>query len=197
MMDFFSDDVRRNPYEVYAQVRNHSPTFYVPPPFDGWLIFDYEGVNRVLSDQVMFSSCVPAPRNWFIFHDPPSHTRMRALISRAFTPGMIAGLEPHIRKLSQRLLDQVIERGTMDLALEYAVPLPMQVIAGMIGIPDSDWPIFKNWSDTILRLSHARSGGEEAQNSTRDFGQVTNEMGAYLQQMSKERRSTPCDDLLT
>ncbi|HZR20359.1 MAG TPA: cytochrome P450 [Verrucomicrobiae bacterium] len=197
MMDFFSDDVRRNPYAVYAQMRDHSPVFYVPPPFDGWLIFDYEGVKRALSDHAAFSSSVPAPKNWFIFSDPPRHTKMRALISRAFTPRMVADLEPQIRELSRRLLDAVVERGTMDLVLEYAVPLPMKVIAGMIGIPPGDWAKFKSWSDSILKLSYARTGGEEAEKSGREFKQVTGEMSAYLQQMSEERRSYPRNDLLT
>ena len=197
MVDFFSDDVRRDPYGVYAQMRKHSPVFYMPAPFDGWLVFDYEGAKRVLSDQTIFSSCVPAPRHWFVFSDPPSHTKMRALVSRAFTPRMVSDLEPQIRKLSQTLLDEVIERGAIDLALEYSVPLPMQVIAAMIGVPTADWTLFKSWSDKILRLSYARSGGEEAEKSTRDFAQVTTEMSAYLQEMTKQRRTNPSGDLLS
>ena len=196
-MDIFSDDVRRNPYVVYAQMRNHSPVLYVPPPFNGWLVFDYQGVKRVLSDHAMFSSCVPAPRNWFIFQDPPSHTKMRALISRAFTPNVVIELEPSIRELSRSLLDAVIEKGRMDLALDYAVPLPMKVIARLIGIPVSDWAQFKTWSDMILTLSYARSGGEEAEKVGRDFARVTKEMSSYLEQMSEERRRNPRQDLLT
>ena len=197
MIDFFSDDVRRNPYGLYRQMREYSPVFHVPPPFDGWLVFDYEGVKRVLSDPALFSSCVPAPKHWFIFHDPPNHTKMRALISRSFTPRMVTELEPQIRQLSTRLLDAVIEKGSMDLALEYAVPLPMRVISHMIGIPTSDWALFKQWSDTILRLSYARSGGEQGQKVLQDFTSVTAEMSAYLQQMSEERRAHPREDLLS
>ena len=116
-------------------VASACPVVRVPPPFDAWVILDYEGVKRALSDHETFSSRVPAPRNWFLFSDPPSHTKSRALISRAFTPRSIAGLEPRIRELSRRLLDSVIDRGEMDLAVEFAVPLPMMVIAEMIGIP--------------------------------------------------------------
>jgi cytochrome P450 len=195
--DFFSDDIRRDPYPLYGQMRSHSPVFHVPPPFDGWLIFDYEGVNRVLSDHLLFSSKVPAPRNWFIFYDPPQHTKMRALLSRAFTPKMVMGLEESIRDLSARLLDSVIEKGAMDLALDYAVPLPMQVIAGMVGLTASDWPRFRRWSDSILKLSYARTGGEAAEQSVREFTEVTAEMRNALQVMSEERRSKPREDLLT
>jgi cytochrome P450 len=81
----FSDEARRNPYPLYARVRQECPVLYAPPPFDGWLIFDYDGVKRALSDHEAFSSKVPAPKNWFIFLDPPLHTKLRALISnRAF-----------------------------------------------------------------------------------------------------------------
>ena len=105
---------------------------------------------------------MPAPPNWFLFFDPPRHTKLRALISRAFTPRSVAGLEPRIRELSRELLDRAIERGEMDLAADYSVPLPMMVIAEMIGIPGADWPRFKRWSDVILKISYTRSGGEEA-----------------------------------
>jgi len=196
-IDFFSDEVRRDPYALYEQMRKHSPVFQVPPPFDGWLVFDYDNVRRVLSDHTLFSSRVPAPRHWFIFYDAPQHTKMRGLISRAFTPRMVTNLEPRIRELSSQLLDSVVERGAMDLALHYAVPLPMQVIAGMIGLPESDWPKFKRWSDTILKLSYARSGGEAAEQSAREFGEVTAEMSAALLVMSEERRAKPREDLLT
>ena len=195
--DFFSDDIRRDPYPLYAQMRNNAPVFHVPPPFDAWLVFDYEGVKRVLSDQALFSSRVPAPRNWFIFSDPPQHTKMRNLISRAFTPNMVANLEPKIRQLSSALLDAGIEKGTMDLALDYAVPLPMQVIAGMIGMPESDWPQFRRWSDSILKLSYARSGGQAAEQSVREFSEVTAEMSGSLRAMSDVRRASSREDLLT
>jgi cytochrome P450 len=160
-------------------------------------VFDYQGVNRVLNDAALFSSRVPAPPHWFIFSDPPNHTKMRGLISRAFTPRMITDLEPQIRQLSKQLIDKVIESGAMDLVLDYSVPLPMKVIAHMIGIPPDDWAIYKKWSDTILRLSYSRSGGPEAEKSVREFNEVAAEMSAYLQQMSRERQKTPREDLLT
>jgi len=142
-------------------MRTQAPALYVPPPFVGWLIFDYEGVKRALNDHETFSSAVPAPPNWFIFTDPPAHSKLRALISRAFTPRMVADLEPLVRDLSRQLLDSAIELGEMDLAEEFAVPLPIQVIATMIGIPVQDWPQFKRWSDGILKLSYARAGAAE------------------------------------
>jgi cytochrome P450 len=195
-MDLFSDEMRRNPYPLYDQMRLSSPLLRVPPPFNAWLIFDYEGVKWALSDHAAFSSRVPAPQ-WFIFFDAPAHTKLRALISQAFTPRMVANLEPRIRELSRQLLERAIEHGEMDLAADFSEPLAMQVIAGMIGIPLADWTRYKQWSDVILRLSYARSGGEEAERAIRDFTAVTLEMDAYLANMIERRRNTPQDDLLT
>jgi cytochrome P450 len=197
MMDFFSDEMRRNPYPVYDQIRSTSPVFHIPPPFDAWAIFDYEGVKRAMNDHDLFSSRVPAPRNWFLFLDPPSHTKLRALISRAFTPRSISDLEPRIRNIARELLDKTIERGEMDLAAEFSVPLPMMVIAELIGIPVSDWLRFNRWSEVILQLSHSRSGGEEASHALNEFGTVTGEMNCYLTDILKQRRTEPQDDLLT
>jgi cytochrome P450 len=198
MTDFFSDDARRNPFPLYEQVRRAAPVFHVPPPFDAWLIFDFAGVKQALTDHATFSSRVPAPR-WFTFFDPPLHTKLRGLISRAFTPRMIANLEPRIRQLSRMLLDQLLGAGRneFDLAAEYAVPLPMMVIGEMIGIPLADWPRFKRWSDAILTLSYTRSGGPDANRALDDFVTATTEMNAYLTDMIAQRRAAPADDLLT
>jgi len=196
-MNIFSDEVRRNPYPLYDHLRAASPVLRVPPPFNGWMLFDYESVQWALNDHETFSSRVPAPRNWFLFFDPPAHTKLRALISRAFTPRAIANLEPRIQQLSAELLDGAMDRGTIDIAADYAVPLPMKVIAGMIGIPPEEWVTYKRWSDTILRLSYSRSGAEDAERAKRDFTAVTGEMQAYLAELISTRRRDPQDDLLT
>jgi cytochrome P450 len=129
----FSDEIRRNPYRPTTINCEPASAAAVPPPFDAWMILDYEGVKWALNDHETFSSRVPAPK-WFIFFDAPAHTKLRALISQAFTPRMVANLEPRIRELSRQLLDQTIGRREMDLAADFSVPLAMQVIAGMIGI---------------------------------------------------------------
>jgi cytochrome P450 len=195
-MDLFSDEARRNPYPLYDQLRISSPLLRVPPPFDAWMIFDYAGVRRALTDHVLFSSRVPAPQ-WFIFSDPPVHTKLRALVSQAFTARMVANLEPRVRELSRQLLDHNIERGEMDLVTHFAGPLAMKIISEMIGVPTEDWALYKQWSDVILRLSYTRSGGQEAEQALRDFTEVTLEMDAYLADMIHRRRDAPQDDLLT
>ena len=197
MTDFFSDDMRRNPYPTYDQFRTASPVFHVPSPLDAWLIFDYEGVWRALNDHDTFSSKVPSPPNWFLFLDPPQHSRQRGLIARAFTPRIVASLEPFVRRLSRDLLNVVVHAGEMDLVASYAAPLPMSVIAEMIGMAGVDLPRFKRWSDGILRISYARSGDEAAAAALQEFRQVTAEMDEYLSDLIARRRAAPKDDLIT
>src|SRR5262249_39068641 len=147
---------------------------------DLWMILDYEGVKRALNDHDTFSSSATAtsitdrPLDWLIFANPPRHTKLRALILRAFTPRAIANLDPRIRELSRTLLDEVIERGEMDLVADYSVPLPTMVIAEMIGIPLTDQDRFKLWSDAILGLSETITGTpEEAAKGAAGFGAAT------------------------
>ena len=195
MTDLFSDEMRRNPYPVYDQLRSRSPVYH-DPASGLWMIFDYDGVRRVLSDADTFSSR-HGPADWLLFSDPPRHTRLRALVSQAFTPRSVANLEPRIRELSRELLDRTVERGEMDLAADYSVPLPMTVIAEMLGIPAADRPRFQRWSDVILNMSHTVPGGAEAAGAAREFRAVTAEMDAYLTEVLGRRRAVPQDDLLT
>src|SRR5947199_9602581 len=118
-MTFLSAEVRRNPYPFYQQMRSGSPAVH-DPGSDSWMIFDYDGVKRALNDHEAFSSSMAnAGRGnppWFIFLDPPRHTKLRNLVLRAFTSRTVACLEPRIRELSRQLLDQTIGRGEMEMA---------------------------------------------------------------------------------
>jgi cytochrome P450 len=202
MMDLFSAAMRRNPYPAYAQARERSPVLHLPP-FDLWMIFDFEGVKRALTDHDAFSSDllhVPGhgnPGQWFIFFDPPRHTKLRNIISRAFTPSVVASLEPRIRQLSRELLDRTIERGEMDLAVDFAVPLPMAVIAEMTGVPAESWPRYKRWSDVILKIANTFSRDAQAAAILQDYRAVTAEMRAFLPDLIAQRRAARQDDLLT
>jgi len=200
MMDFFSDEARRNPYPTYARLRSRSPVFH-DPRSDLWMIFDHEGVKRALSDHEAFSSSVAPPgamtSQWLVFFDPPRHTKLRALIMRAFTPRAVASLEPRIQALSRELLDPASERGALEFVGEFAAPLPLRVIAQMLGVPIEDQPRFQRWSDVIMALSHALAGGAEAERAHREFSAVTAEMRAYLEGLVEQRRAVPRDDLLT
>ena len=199
-MNFFSEDMRRNPFPMYDQMRSRSPVLHVPQ-LDLWMLFDYDGVKHALNDHVVFSSSMFTAKRanppWFIFFDAPQHTKLRALVMRAFTPRMVANLEPRIRDLSRELLDQKIEHGEMDLASDFSIPLPMMVIAEMLGVPATDRPHFRRWSDVMLNLSFAVPGGQEATQASQEYFAVRAEMSTYLARLLAERRTAPRDDLLT
>src|SRR6185503_8262744 len=189
MIDLFSDDVRRNPYPLYDQIRATSPLFRVPD--SGLLmVFDYDGAKRVLNDHDAFSSRI-GPADWMIFMDPPRHSKLRALISQAFTPRTIGNLEPRIRELSRELLDKTIARGEMDLATDFAIPLPMMVIAEMLGVPVADRPRFREWNDVLLNMSYTVPGGEKAAGAMNDFIAATAQMNDYITALAEDRRNHP------
>ncbi len=200
MIDFTSEAVRRDPFPCYEQLRAAAPVAH-DPRTDAWLIPSYEGVRQVLGDEEYFSSSMSVAGrgnpDWLIFMDPPRHSQLRALIARAFTPRSIAALEPRIRELTGELLDAAVPRGEMDIVTDFSAPLPLMVIAEMLGVPRSDWPLYRRWSDVILRLSYTIGGGEEAIKAVEDCSVVWEEMRAYLAERSAERRSDPRDDLLT
>lgn len=160
-MRFFSEGMRRDPYPLYAQVRGAAPVLAIPGT-EIWLLLDHEDVKRALADADTFSSdMTTAGRTnpgWFIFFDPPRHTKLRALVLRAFTPRVVAGLEPRVRALSQELLDAVVERGEMDLVRDFAVPLPTRVITELLGLPARDLHLFKQWTDILLGLANSVEG---------------------------------------
>jgi cytochrome P450 len=223
MTQLFSDEMRRDPYPFYRQLRSASPVFH-DPASGLWMIFDYDGVKWALADVESFSSKYGP--DWLIFADPPRHTKLRALISKAFTPRSIANLEPRIRALTLELLEGAMAGPTsskapegnaaevgppngsqwrvFDVATDFAVPLPMMVIAEMIGIPVSDRTRFKRWSDVILKMSYTIGRhDEEAAAAASDFMAVTGEMDDYLASILSARRSAGTvaadsnDDLLS
>jgi cytochrome P450 len=197
MMDLFSETVRRNPYPAYQGMRSSSPI--LPEPKSGlWMLFDYESVNRALTDHEAFSSR-HGPVEWMIFLDPPRHSKLRGLVSHAFTPLSIAKLEPRIRELSREFLDATIERGELDVANDFAAPLPMAVIAEMLGIPTADRRLFTKWNDAILNMSYTvpAAGAAALDGVVNDFRAATAEMDEYLGGLLSDRRASPRPDLLT
>jgi len=121
--------------------------------------------------------------------DPPEHNRYRRLVIQAFTPRAVGALEPRIRAIARESLDAVPVGEPVDFVGAVAVPLPMYVIAEMLGIPREDWPEFRRWSDAIIRsASGMRDGEAEA---------VLGEMYAYFAKHLAERRRAPREDLVS
>lgn len=200
MIDLSSPDFRRNPFPIYQQLRAAAPVLHEPQT-DSWLLFDYDSVKLALTDHERFSSDMTiAGRGnpeWIIFMDPPRQMRLRGLISKAFTPRGVAELEPRIRRLSAQLLDDVVEAGAMDLVAQYATPLPMMVIAELIGIPPEEWARFRVWSDGILKLSHTLSAGAAATAAIMEYAAVKAELSFYVLSVIEQRRVNPQNDLIT
>ncbi len=200
LLQLLGAEGRRNPYPVYAELRR-SPVHH-DATTGLWLILDYEGVKSALHDHDTWSSRASAdggaPLEWLIFQDPPRHAQLRALILRAFTPRAVAALEPRIAQLARELLDPVTPLGQMDLCADFSIPLPLLVIAELIGIPSADRPQFRRWSEVILGLSDTiAAGGAAAEHAVREFRKAAAEMRPYLAELLEARRRAPQDDLLT
>jgi len=198
-MSLFTDDMRRDPFPTYDALRPRSPVHV--PIGDLWMILDYDGVERALRDHESFGSDVAPARGvrfgWLLFLDPPRHTKLRALLGKAFTPRSVAALEPRIRDLARAMLAPLLSRGTMDMASDFAVPLPMMVIAEMLGLPVDEWPRLHRWSEAIINLGATIAGNAaEADAASRAFLAANDEMTAYLGEHTARRRSGPRDDLI-
>jgi cytochrome P450 len=197
---FFSPDVRREPFLWYDQVRSASPVS-CDATTGTWMLFDYESVKRAMDDHATFSSRVTHPGGrapeWLVFLDPPRHTRLRAIVSRAFTPRAVAGLVPRIEAMSAALLDALRDRDEIDLVADYAEPLPVRVIAEMIGMPAHEQATFAEWSRAIVNLSYAITGGESGARAVREYVTVKDDIVRYLADMIAARRAGPSDDVLS
>jgi cytochrome P450 len=198
-LDFSSVEFLRDPYPVYARLAAARPV-HRDARTGLWLLLRYDAVKRALTDAEAFSSTVAAggqPARWLLFSDPPRHTHLRALISRAFTARAVSALEPRIRALSCHLLDALVGRERFDLVGEFSLPLPMMVIAELLGVPIEDWRMFRRWSDVVLGLISSVTGGAQAERDVHTFAAAAAEMRAYLAELLRARRARPSDDLLT
>jgi cytochrome P450 len=202
MTELFSDAMRRNPYPLYEQLRKNSPVFQ-DPQSGVWMLFDYNTVKGAVSNHEAFSNramppgATGEPLRWLIFKDPPRHAKLRAIIMNAFTPSVVANLEPRIRELSRTLLNQSVERGEMELVADYSAPLPIMVIADMLGVPNEDRQLLRGWSDAILGLSHTVMGGGAVVEALNSYGAASAEMQIYLTELLDHRQAAPTEDLLS
>lgn len=200
-MPLFDDEMRRDPYAMYDRLRAATPVLHVEEA-DLYLVFGYHAVRRVLHDHDAFMSAVGASRgvefHWLLFMDPPRHTKLRAIVNRAFTPRSIAALEPRIAALARTLVDAALTSDTFDIEAAIAAPLPMMVIGELLGLPAADWPRLTAWSHTITNLASTIMGPPaEARAASDAFARADTEMRDYLAALVAEREASPRDDLLT
>jgi cytochrome P450 len=163
-------------------------------PMPVWQVFRYADVLTVLNDSSRFSSQAFGLsggifRDTLISKDPPDHRKLRNLVNQAFTPRAVARLSGRITQITQELLDQVRERGTMDVVADFAFPLPAKVIAELLGVPPEDWNIFQRW---------ARIGDAEPMQAQQRSGRsMREEMFDYFSRLLEERRRAPREDLIS
>ncbi len=184
-----------DPFPWYRTMRISQPVFY-DKENQLWHVFSYDEALRILTDPITFSSEVPQRllseeerKNMgepsILSLDPPRHRQLRALISQAFTPRTIARLASRITEIVNEHLDQVAASGRMDVIANLAYPLPVIVIAELLGLPAEDRAMFKHWSDIIVSPQQ-----EEAAHAGK-------EMGDYLRQVTDQRRVDSRDDLIS
>lgn len=199
MIEMFSDAMRRDPFPLYAQLRAASPAFQVPGT-EMWMLFDYASVKRALTDTDAFSSDASTPAgpspDWMVFTDAPRHTRMRALVLRAFTPRAIAALEPRIREISQGLVSAAVAKGEFDLIADVAGPLPVTVIAEVLGVPADDRDRYLGWVEAISGLAEV-IGGARREAAGQAYMAARDDMRAYVDAALAARRRAPRNDLLS
>ncbi|WP_289138940.1 cytochrome P450 [uncultured Brevibacillus sp.] len=196
MEDVNTIEKKLNPFPIFAQLRETTPVRY-DENRSCWDVFRYEDVHRILKDTATFSSRRGGEENESILMmDPPRHTQMRALVSKAFTPKVIADLALRIQSITDELLDAVQNEGKMDVVHDLAVPLPVIVIAELLGVPTKDRKLFKDWSDILVK-GPAKNTEELFVQVMAERTQAREELDVYFAEIMKLRRQEPKDDLIS
>jgi len=180
-----------NPFPMYKFLRETHPVFR-HPAVRGWQVFRYNDILKILNNPTTFSSDVfgasqdkAAMAESLVHLDPPRHRQMRSLVNQVFTPKRVAQLEQRIVIIANELLDAVESAGVMDFIADFASPLPVIVIAELLGIPPEDRSHFRRWSDALLATP--TEGGIYQQP----------ELYEYVQAAIEQRRNEPGDDLIS
>jgi cytochrome P450 len=204
-----------SPFAWFRTRRESTPVFY-DADAECWQVFRYDDVLRIATDHDTFSSearrrlIAPEDEDMFlpsiISMDPPRHRQLRSLVTQAFTPRAVARLAPRIAIITNQLLDRVIATGTMDVINDLAYPLPVTVIAELLGIPAADRSRFKAWSDAVIvgdddvgvEVEVADVIAKGHNNGRRAAARrAANEMRAYFVPLLAEHRRHPQDDLIS
>jgi cytochrome P450 len=187
------------PYEWYHTMRSTKPVFY-DEEYKAWHLFRYADVLRGMSDYATFSSDPRATMEWepegpdpilasILRMDPPRHRQLRSLATVAFTPRVVAQMAPRITAITNELLDKVAATGEMDVVRDLAYPLPVTVIAELLGIPTEMREDFKRWSDALV--------SDEDSQGRQELMQELQNMYTYFTQVLEERRQHPQSDLIS
>lgn len=199
--------LHQDPYPIYRRLRDEFPVHH-NAQLRFWTLSRYADVLAALQapdlfisskgvavgipdfDQAKATGGIPL----LITTDRPRHTKLRALVSRAFTPRRVAHLEPRIRSIARSLLDKLEGRDEFDLVHEFSAPLPTIVIAEMLGVPAEDQEWFKEKSTAVAQFDPSKAGGSETE---AEALKPAIELARYLAEILEQRRRDPRDDLLS
>ncbi|MGS2644982.1 cytochrome P450 [Streptosporangium sp. G12] len=202
-----------HPYDVYDELRRERPVSFFEPTGQ-WLVARHADVNALLRDRRLGRSYLHVASHqefgrpddpefqdpfWRVIRagmldvEPPVHTRLRRLVSKAFTPRMVEALRPKVARMAGQLVDDFVERGGGDLIAEVAEPLPVTVIAEMLGVPEADRHLLRPWSADICGMYELQPSVEAQHTAVR----AAEEFSAYLVELARARRADPGDDLIS
>ncbi|MEU6484917.1 cytochrome P450 [Streptomyces sp. NPDC046887] len=204
----FSDDYTQNPYPMLARLRQEQPVAKVETP-DGvraWVVTRYDDVRTALSDPRLSRDIgrlygalgrqlgreLPTTdeiSNHLANSDPPRHTPLRRALSFAFTPKRVKALREGWHQVVDDLVDEMVRTGGKDLNRGLSEPLPIITIAQLMGVPDSDWPQFLVWTDTLRRVDASDPTGIKARH--------TKELSDYIRDLIARKQRRPEDDLIS
>jgi hypothetical protein len=203
---------QRDPYAGYRALRERDPVHRTIAGI-GWVVTRYQDITELLKEprlsaddrhfkywkqmrrRAIREGLVDPTRPEapsMLRLDPPDHTRLRSLVSKAFTPRAVERLRARVEEVTDELLDGMAARGEVDVVRELAVPLPVIVIAEMLGIDAKDRDLFKRWSDALVGFLDPQAGP-----GPRKIRQAIDELRAYVGRVAEARRAEPRDDLLS
>lgn len=198
-----------DPYPAYAWLRENSPVHRttLPSGVEAWLVTRYADAKQALADQRLSKNPahhdepahakgrtgIPGERKAELMThllniDPPDHTRLRRLVSKAFTPRRVAEFAPRVQELTDRLIDGFAGKGEADLIHEFAFPLPIYAICDLLGVPREDQDDFRDWAGMMIRHGGGPRGG---------VARSVKKMRGYLAELIHRKRQDPGDDLIS
>lgn len=205
----FTWEFATDPYPAYAWLREHAPVHRtrLPSGVDAWLVTRYVDARRALADPRLSKNPVhhaeqphakgktgiPGERRAELMThllniDPPDHTRLRRLVSQAFTPRRVAEFAPRVQELTDGLIDAFAAKGEADLIHDFAFPLPIYAICDLLGVPREDQDDFRDWAGMMIRHGGGPRGG---------VARSVKKMRGYLAELIHRKRDDPGDDLIS
>jgi beta-dihydromenaquinone-9 omega-hydroxylase len=197
--DPFAADVVADPYPWYRRLQAEAPLYH-QDALGFWVLSRYEDVLAGARAHASLSSAegiiyTRQPLPMMLTMDPPDHTRLRRIVARDFTPSVVAAWRPLVERLARDAVDRMLQEGTTDAVAAVASPLPILVIAEILGVPPEDYPRFRLWSDQIVE-SLALNDPNDIERATRTVDGILS-LQRYLTALVEERRRAPRGDLLS